>query len=255
MVLPCFDELWNGGILKLPSRSWALQFVDHPINNNNRIICILQSAITENDTVYCKKKIVVSKTFLKFYVLGYLVEEMVETELANISCLKDLEECLEKLDTLAICNGGTNISHANSQFKNAFYERDNRFLTWRHKQCNYVLNATSKKNMCNFCLKSKKAIWLFIRKQQNSISILARKRKHSDKKRKQMQRLKIKNKAIIKELKTARQKMQNIDKEDLLKKIEELSNLESSQRSCLKNALMHVGIKTNLLGDIRRGGC
>lgn len=91
-------------------------------------------------------------------------------------------------------------------------------------------------NMCNSCSKSKRAITLFIKKGQNSISILSRKeylRKRSDRRRKQLQRLKLKNKRIIQQIKTARQKIQNMEKEDLFKKIEELNNLGSSQKILL----------------------
>jgi hypothetical protein len=72
---------------------------------------------------------------------------------------------------------------------------------------------------------------------------------------KRARRLKLKNKEIIQELKEVRKKMMNIEKGDILAKIDRLViNMTPAQRLLIEECISFVSAKEKLLDDIRRNG-
>jgi intein/homing endonuclease len=154
---------------------------------------------------------------------------------------------------------GIHLKNVPANFKNPRYVINPDLKSLRHVSCPFFLptNTVGMQSICSFCQRVRKAVSNFKINEKKRLNRSTRTQlalKNSRIVQKRARRLKLKNKEIIQELKEVRKKMMNIEKGDILAKIDRLVNMTPAQRLLIEECISFVSAKEKLLDDIRRNG-
>lgn len=190
-----------------------------------------------------RKKVVVSKNEVQFYVFGTILKNVNNHHLdqlyfaSGINTL-NLEKAIFDFDKMQCCDGGLDLGHSPPNWKSDIYREDIQLHVWRHISCLLVEKLVPLKEgrlCCVHCKKVYQAVRSF---QCRTKKIHARRlcskihfvHKEKSRKMKAYLRLKRRFSSLNAELLALKQKFKTVDEHSVLQEVESMDNVHPSQK-------------------------